>query len=114
MTANCKHCQEWSCRVASSASLGHGTLIDLMSMAQQQAAASTSVYSAAALAAVRGGQSSSGSLYTGQLAIVTAAKQALQKAPMLSDLAAWTSWELLFEQELGRLPDFLQQTGLAD
>lgn len=31
---------------------------------------------------------------------------------MLSDLAVWTNWDLMFEQELGQLPDFVQQTGL--
>ena len=34
---------------------------------------------------------------------------------MLSELHDWTSWHLLFEQELGALPDFLQEQGaLAD
>lgn len=101
------------CRVATAASLGHGTLANLTQMAQQQPAASTSVFSAAALAAVRSSQSnSSSSVYSGRLPLITAAKQALQKTPMLSDLATWSSWELLFEQELGRLSEFVQQTGL--
>ena len=93
--------------------LGHGNIAHLLTLAQVQAAsAPPAVLSAAALAA------SSSAVYAkhadvslGRASAVNDACKCLLKAPMLSELHEWSSWHLLFEQQLGSLFDFLQDQG---
>ena len=101
------------CRVPSMELLGHGNIAHLLTLAQAQAAsAPPAVLSAAALAA------SSSAVYAkhadvslGRASAVDDACKCLLKAPMLSELHEWSSWHLLFEQQLGSLFDFLQDRG---
>lgn len=105
------------CRVASVEALGHGTTTHLISLAQaQDDSASHTILSAAALAkSISTAHGNSSGLATGRVTAAEDARQCLLKAPMLSELHDWTSWHLLFEQELGGLYDFLQEQGaLAD
>ena len=95
--------------------LGHGNAARLLSLAQAQVDAKPQkVLSAAALAAC------SGSTYAniagralGSTSAAEDARKCLLKAPMLSELHEWSSWHLLFEQELGSLFSFLQHQGEA-
>ena len=95
--------------------LGHGNAARLLSLAQAQVDAKPQkVLSAAALAAC------SDSTYAniagralGSPSAAEDARKCLLKAPMLSELHEWSSWHLLFEQELGSLFSFLQHQGEA-
>ena len=104
------------CRVSSVEALGHGSTAYLIAQAQQQqqhTASSQSVLSAAALASAAGVHARSSNHFLGQAAIMEYACNCLLKAPWLSDLHEWTSWQLLFEAELGSLSDFVEQKGMC-
>ena len=92
-------------------SLGHGSIKDLLSLAKSQAGSTTqATFAAAALALItNGAKATSAGAAVGQASVVEAARQALLKAPVLSELHDWTNWRLLFQQELGSLSDFVQQ-----
>lgn len=99
--------------MASVEALGHGTTAHLISLAlTHDDSAAHTILSAAALAkSISTAHSSSGGLAAGRVTAAEDARQCLLKAPMLSELHDWTSWHLLFEQELGALSDFLQDHG---
>ena len=95
--------------------LGHGKASRLIDLAQARADSTPQkVLSAAALAACSGSTyvSNAGRALGSPLAAEDARK-CLLKAPMLSELHKWSSWHLLFEQELGSLSSFLQDQGEA-
>ena len=95
--------------------LGHGKASRLIDLAQARADSTPQkVLSAAALAACSGSTyvSNAGRALGSPLAAEDA-RNCLLKAPMLSELHKWSSWHLLFEQELGSLFSFLQHQGEA-
>lgn len=93
--------------------LGHGGTGYLIAQAQQQqhTISPRSVLSAAALASAAGADTKSSCHYLGQGSIVEDACKCLLKAPLLSELREWSSWQLLFEAELGSLSDFVEHKG---
>ena len=103
------------CRVSSVEALGHGSTAYLIAQAQQQqhTVSAQSVLSAAALASAAGVHAKSSSHFLGHASIVDYACKCLLKAPLLSELHEWTSWQLLFEAELGSLSDFVEQKGMC-
>lgn len=93
--------------------LGHGNAAHLISIAQAHADATPQkVLSAAALAACSGSTyANNAGRALGRASAAEDARKCLLKAPMLSELHEWSSWHLLFEQELGSLSSFLQDQG---
>ena len=95
--------------------LGHGSTGYLIAQAQQQqqTISACSVLSAAAMASAAGALTKGSCHYLGQGSVVEDACKCLLKAPLLSELHEWSSWQLLFEAKLGSLSDFLEHKGMS-